>query len=188
MHCWKQRHSVTASATYAWMPWRHNMDLLVPAGTSTRLDWIQCGFSLILVLLTGKTGSTAYSIWACIVSLFCDRCWYLALTHSASRFLIRKKQIYYAWTDAVNRGSGFRFSHHKCWIENGHSKFFIIINIMRGGENCVTLCGVPEQAQAVNLLTLVNAIWSAVLISSSLHRPWFCHIGGLHGATLEEFL
>jgi hypothetical protein len=49
-HCWRQRHSVTASATYAmtlvpaWMPWRRNMDLLVPAGTSTRLDWIQCGF------------------------------------------------------------------------------------------------------------------------------------------------
>jgi hypothetical protein len=28
----------------AWMPWRHDVDLLVPAGTSTRLDWIQCGF------------------------------------------------------------------------------------------------------------------------------------------------
>jgi hypothetical protein len=45
-HCWRQRHSVTALATYAmtlfmaWMPWRHNMDLLVPAGTSTRLNWI----------------------------------------------------------------------------------------------------------------------------------------------------
>jgi hypothetical protein len=44
--------SLHASAKYAmtlvtaWMPWRRNMDLLVPAGTSTRLDWnlIQCGF------------------------------------------------------------------------------------------------------------------------------------------------
>jgi hypothetical protein len=50
MHCWRQHHSVTASATYAmtlvtaWMPWQRNVDLLVPAGTSTRLDWIQCGF------------------------------------------------------------------------------------------------------------------------------------------------
>jgi hypothetical protein len=39
--------SITASATYAmtlvtaWMPQR---DLLVPAGTGTWLDWIQCGF------------------------------------------------------------------------------------------------------------------------------------------------
>jgi hypothetical protein len=44
--------SVTASATYAmtlvmaWMLWRRDMDLLVPAGTSTRLDWIQCGFNV----------------------------------------------------------------------------------------------------------------------------------------------
>jgi hypothetical protein len=50
MHCWRQRHSVTASAMYAmtlvmaWMPWRRDVDLLVPAGTSTQLDWIQCGF------------------------------------------------------------------------------------------------------------------------------------------------
>jgi transposase len=50
-HCWRQRHSVTALATYAmtlfaaWMPWRRNVDLLVPAGTSTRLNWIQCGFN-----------------------------------------------------------------------------------------------------------------------------------------------
>jgi hypothetical protein len=50
MHCWRQRYSVTASATYAmtlvtaWMPWRRDVDLLVSAGTSTRLDWIQCGF------------------------------------------------------------------------------------------------------------------------------------------------
>jgi hypothetical protein len=31
----------------AWMPWRHNVDLLVPVravGTSTHLNWIQCGF------------------------------------------------------------------------------------------------------------------------------------------------
>jgi hypothetical protein len=45
-------HSVTASATYAmtlvtsWMLWWRDMDLLVPAGTSTRLDWIQCGFKV----------------------------------------------------------------------------------------------------------------------------------------------
>jgi hypothetical protein len=32
-HCWRQRHSVTASATYA-MLWRRDVDLLVPAGTS----------------------------------------------------------------------------------------------------------------------------------------------------------
>jgi hypothetical protein len=29
----------------AWMLWRRNVDLLVSAGTSTRLDWIQCGFN-----------------------------------------------------------------------------------------------------------------------------------------------
>jgi hypothetical protein len=49
-HCWRKRHSVTALAMYAmtlvtaWMPWPRNVDLLLPAGTSTRLDWIQCGF------------------------------------------------------------------------------------------------------------------------------------------------
>jgi hypothetical protein len=37
-HCWRQRHSATALAMYAmtlvtaWMPWRRNVDLLVPAG------------------------------------------------------------------------------------------------------------------------------------------------------------
>jgi hypothetical protein len=51
-HCWRQRHSITASATYAmtlvtaWIPRRRNMDLLVPVGTSRRLDWIQCGFNI----------------------------------------------------------------------------------------------------------------------------------------------
>jgi hypothetical protein len=54
-HCWRQHHSVTAFAIYAmtlvtawmaWMPWQRNMDLLVPAGTSTRLNWIQCGFEV----------------------------------------------------------------------------------------------------------------------------------------------
>jgi hypothetical protein len=30
----------------AWMLWRHNVDLQVPAGTSTRLHWTQCCFSL----------------------------------------------------------------------------------------------------------------------------------------------
>jgi hypothetical protein len=30
----------------AWMPWQSNVDLLVPACTSTGLDWIQCGFNL----------------------------------------------------------------------------------------------------------------------------------------------
>jgi hypothetical protein len=33
----------------AWIPWRRDVDLLVPAGTSTRLDWIQCGFNLTYV-------------------------------------------------------------------------------------------------------------------------------------------
>jgi hypothetical protein len=42
-HCWRQRHSVT---------------LLVPAGTSTRLDWIQCGFKFLKI---GHTGS--YATW-----------------------------------------------------------------------------------------------------------------------------
>jgi hypothetical protein len=51
-HCWRWRHSVTASATYAmtlvtaWMLRRRDVDLLVPAGTSIRLDWIQCGFNI----------------------------------------------------------------------------------------------------------------------------------------------
>jgi hypothetical protein len=51
-HCWRQRHSITASTTYAmtlvtaWMTWRRNVDLLVPAGTSPHLDWIQCGFKV----------------------------------------------------------------------------------------------------------------------------------------------
>jgi hypothetical protein len=40
------------------------------------------------------------SIRACVVSLFCDHCWHLALT-SASHFLIRKKQRYYACADVV---------------------------------------------------------------------------------------
>jgi hypothetical protein len=46
-HCWRQLHSVTALAMYAmtlvtaWMPWRRNMDLLVPAG---RPLWLQSGF------------------------------------------------------------------------------------------------------------------------------------------------
>jgi hypothetical protein len=61
--------------------------------------WEPCyvGPNLILVLLTRKTGTTAYSIWACVVSLFRNRCWHFALT-SASHFLrplyhdIRKKQ------------------------------------------------------------------------------------------------
>jgi hypothetical protein len=54
-HCWSQRHSVTALATYtitlvtAWMPgrkwWRLHVDLLVPAGTGTGLNWIQCDFN-----------------------------------------------------------------------------------------------------------------------------------------------
>jgi hypothetical protein len=30
----------------AWMPWRRNMDFLVPAGTSTWLDWMQCDFNI----------------------------------------------------------------------------------------------------------------------------------------------
>jgi hypothetical protein len=58
--CWRQRHSVTALATYAmtlvtaWMPWRRNVNLLVLAGTSTHLNWIECGFkvSLIAYMLT----------------------------------------------------------------------------------------------------------------------------------------
>jgi hypothetical protein len=60
---------------------------------------------------------------------------------------------------AVNRASGFPIhGQHKYWIENGNSKS-CIINIMwgggggGGGENCYTLCGVPVQAQAVNLPT-----------------------------------
>jgi hypothetical protein len=38
----QQRDAMTLVT--AWMPWRRDVDLLVPAGTSTRLDWIQCGF------------------------------------------------------------------------------------------------------------------------------------------------
>jgi hypothetical protein len=38
----------------AWMPWRRNMDLLVPAGTSIHLNWIQCGF---------KVGSFELLLW-----------------------------------------------------------------------------------------------------------------------------
>jgi hypothetical protein len=52
-HCWRQRHSFAALAMLyamtlvtAWMLWRRNVDLLVPAGTSTHLNWIQCGFNL----------------------------------------------------------------------------------------------------------------------------------------------
>jgi hypothetical protein len=43
---------VTALATCAMtlvtarMPWRRNVDLLVPAGTSTHLNWIKCGFKI----------------------------------------------------------------------------------------------------------------------------------------------
>jgi hypothetical protein len=52
VHIVEDNVAVTASATYAmtlvmaWMLWRRNVDLLVPAGTSTRLDWIQCGFNV----------------------------------------------------------------------------------------------------------------------------------------------
>jgi hypothetical protein len=61
-HCWRQRHCISIIAMYtmtlvtAWMPWRRNVGLLVPAGTSTRLDWIQCGF---------KTSFTKvhYQVW-----------------------------------------------------------------------------------------------------------------------------
>jgi hypothetical protein len=44
---------VTALVMYAmtlvtaWMSWRRNVDLLVLAGTSTRLDWIKCGFKYV---------------------------------------------------------------------------------------------------------------------------------------------
>jgi hypothetical protein len=34
-----------------------------------------------------------------------------------------------------------------------HSKFVIIISIMRGGRELYALCGVPVQAQVVNLTT-----------------------------------
>jgi hypothetical protein len=60
-HCWRQRHIVTALATYAmtqitaWMPWWCNMNLLVPAGTSTQLNWIQCGFNTVQIQLTENT-------------------------------------------------------------------------------------------------------------------------------------
>jgi hypothetical protein len=63
-HCWRQHHSVTALATYtmtlftACMPRRRNMDLLVPMGTSTRLNWIQCGFKHV------KAGSIFWMIRA----------------------------------------------------------------------------------------------------------------------------
>jgi hypothetical protein len=35
-----------------WMPWRRDVDLLVTAGTSTRLDWMQCGFKDWSLLLS----------------------------------------------------------------------------------------------------------------------------------------
>jgi hypothetical protein len=38
---------VTASLHQQRTPWR-DVDLLVPAGTSTRLDWIQCGFKAVI--------------------------------------------------------------------------------------------------------------------------------------------
>jgi hypothetical protein len=76
----RQHHSVTASATYsmtrpalvtAWMPWRRNVDLLVPAGTSTRLDWIIwmeiCPFAQALLLLPLDTMVTLYKpmhVWS----------------------------------------------------------------------------------------------------------------------------
>jgi hypothetical protein len=48
--------NVTASQNqqrtpWPWMPWRCDVDLLVPAGTSTRLDWIQCGFNTAQTML-----------------------------------------------------------------------------------------------------------------------------------------
>jgi hypothetical protein len=55
-HCWR-RHSVAALAVYtmtlctAWMPWWRNLDLLVLAGTSTRLNWTQCGVRLHCVIM-----------------------------------------------------------------------------------------------------------------------------------------
>jgi hypothetical protein len=37
----QQRTPLSSTLVMAWMPWRHNVDLLVTAGTSTQLDWIQ---------------------------------------------------------------------------------------------------------------------------------------------------
>jgi hypothetical protein len=45
--------------------------------------------------------------------------------------------------------SGFPIhGQHKYWIENGHSKIIIVINIMwgGGGENYYTLCGAAVHA------------------------------------------
>jgi hypothetical protein len=67
-HCWRKRHSGTALAMYAmtlvtvWMPWC-NVDLLVPAGTSTHLNWIQCGFN---------PSSHAFACWHLCRPLTCS--------------------------------------------------------------------------------------------------------------------
>jgi hypothetical protein len=66
--------SVTASATYtmtlvtARMPWRHNVDLLVPAGSSTWLDWIQCGFKMLscTISILEISWITLYSVKASV--------------------------------------------------------------------------------------------------------------------------
>jgi hypothetical protein len=47
---------------WPWMPWRRNVDLLVPAGTSTRLDWIQCGFKGLTCCHTFGNGSWNWAL------------------------------------------------------------------------------------------------------------------------------
>jgi hypothetical protein len=109
-----QRHcisNVRQTLVTAWMPWQPNVNLLVPAGTSTHLNWIQCGFSILLNIFNFHKNwkcNTHAGIWVTF--------WFLWQQNSVSGIkMFKSLQLFKDW-DFFEKNSENAYFPKNGWL------------------------------------------------------------------------